>query len=247
MLIHARAVAGMSVEEVSARTRIRAALIRRMEEDDFSAVGGAVYARGHIRGIARILGVDPEPIVAAYDGSVGEPVPMPAFAPAGPFDPLRRRTTRGPGRWRLAMIVSLVVICLLALYPLLHPSGPSAHGAMPAPSAPVAKPKPPAAPALAPTTAPPTGVSVRLTATVAPSWLRVSDQTSRVLYESILAAGASQTLTGAALTVRIGNAGATRLTCNGRDLGTLGADGQVVTVNLALGASGACAVGGQAR
>ena len=49
----ARQRAGLSVAQVSERTRIRETIIRGIEDDDYSACGGDFYARGHIRAIAR--------------------------------------------------------------------------------------------------------------------------------------------------------------------------------------------------
>ena len=66
-LARAREARGMSVEDVSSATRIRAGLIRAIEADDFGPCGGAVYARGHLRAIARVIGIDPEPLVRDYD------------------------------------------------------------------------------------------------------------------------------------------------------------------------------------
>jgi cytoskeleton protein RodZ len=48
VLAEARTARGLSVEDVAASTRIRATLVRAIENDDFSRSGGAVYARGHI-------------------------------------------------------------------------------------------------------------------------------------------------------------------------------------------------------
>ncbi|WP_157488737.1 helix-turn-helix domain-containing protein [Pseudofrankia sp. DC12] len=243
-LTAARVAAGMSVDEVSARTRIRATLIRQMEADDFAAVGGAVYARGHIRGIARALGADPEPIVAAF--AVAQPAGAPPSlrAPTNSFDPLRHGATSGSSRrWGTAMVVAAVVFCVVLVFTLLRP-GPS-HGRPGATSSsrsPVAA--APARPAPAPTTPAPTEVSLRLQAVGAPSWLQVSDDSNKVLYQQILTQGASQTLTAKAMRVRIGNAGAMSLNCNGHDLGSLGGPGQVVTVQLGLGDAGACKVEG---
>jgi cytoskeleton protein RodZ len=66
-LAEARRQAGLSVAQVSQRTRIRAPIIEGIERDDFSVCGGDFYARGHIRAIARVAGVDPEPLVREYD------------------------------------------------------------------------------------------------------------------------------------------------------------------------------------
>ena len=66
-LAEARSQAGLTVTEVSRRTRIREAVIRRIEGDDYSACGGDFYARGNIRSIAKAVGADPEPLIREYD------------------------------------------------------------------------------------------------------------------------------------------------------------------------------------
>ncbi|MBL7628606.1 helix-turn-helix domain-containing protein [Frankia nepalensis] len=245
-LARARAATGMSVDEVSARTRIRATLIRQMEQDDFSMVGGVVYARGHIRGIARALEIDPEPLLAAYD-STHERAPTPSFAPTSSFDPLRHgESRRGGRRWGTAMVVSAAVLCLLALIALVIPGSSGDDGETPAVATPT--PTASAAPAVAAppstATAPPTQVSLRLAAVDAQSWLEVSDDSDQVVLRQILAQGDSRTLTAKSLRVKMGNAGAMDLSCNGQSLGKLGGPGQVVTVQVALTPSGNCAVNG---
>ncbi|WP_232794345.1 helix-turn-helix domain-containing protein [Pseudofrankia saprophytica] len=251
-LARARSATGMSIDEVSARTRIRATLIRQMEQDDFSGVGGSVYARGHIRGIARTLGIDPEPLVAAYDAD-HERIPSPSSpSSASSFDPLRHGEGRRGGRhWGTAMVVSAAVLCLLALVAFLIPGssrhdGPTPTAVTGAPS-PSAAASPGAAPGAAPpSTAPPTEVNLRLEAVSAQSWLEVSDDSNHVVLRQILAKGDTRTLTAKALRVKMGNAGAMDLSCNGHKLGTMGAPGQVVTVLVALGGSGDCTVDGAA-
>ena len=66
-LAQARHEAGLTVAQVSVRTRIRQAIIRKIEEDDYSTCGGDFYARGHIRAIAKAVGTDPEPLIQEYD------------------------------------------------------------------------------------------------------------------------------------------------------------------------------------
>ncbi|MBT2890600.1 RodZ family helix-turn-helix domain-containing protein, partial [Streptomyces sp. McG2] len=58
-LARARTEAGLGVDEVSAATRVRVPIIQAIEQDDFSRCGGDVYARGHIRTLARAVGIDP--------------------------------------------------------------------------------------------------------------------------------------------------------------------------------------------
>jgi transcriptional regulator with XRE-family HTH domain len=74
-LAQARLRAGLSVSDVSQRTRIRETLIRAIESDDYSGCGGDFYARGHIRSIARVVGTDPEPLIREYDAARQPPSP----------------------------------------------------------------------------------------------------------------------------------------------------------------------------
>src|SRR5689334_6524293 len=68
-LAQARRWAGLTVTEVSQRTRIRETLVKDIEHDDYSACGGDFYTRGHIRAIARVVGADPEPLIQEYDAA----------------------------------------------------------------------------------------------------------------------------------------------------------------------------------
>ena len=74
-LAEARTEAGLTVTQVSERTRIREKLIRDIERDDYSACGGDYYARGHIRAIARVVGTDPVPLIEEYDAAHMPPEP----------------------------------------------------------------------------------------------------------------------------------------------------------------------------
>jgi Helix-turn-helix domain len=76
-LAEARTTAGLTIAQVSERTRIRETIIRSIELDDYSACGGDYYARGHIRAIARVVGTDPVPLIEEYDAA-HMPPPEPA-------------------------------------------------------------------------------------------------------------------------------------------------------------------------
>jgi hypothetical protein len=67
ILAEARCQAGLSVADVSQRTRIRQTVIQAIEDDDYAACGGDFYARGHIRSIARAVGADADPLIQEYD------------------------------------------------------------------------------------------------------------------------------------------------------------------------------------
>jgi len=62
----AREAAGMSLEDVADGTKIRPSILAAMEQDDFSHCGGDVYARGQIKSVAQVLGIDPEDALDAF-------------------------------------------------------------------------------------------------------------------------------------------------------------------------------------
>jgi hypothetical protein len=85
-LAEARSEAGLTITQVSERTRIRETIIRDIERDDYSACGGDFYARGHIRAIARVVGTDPVPLIEEYDAAS---VPASEGVAPGPTTPVR--------------------------------------------------------------------------------------------------------------------------------------------------------------
>ena len=66
-LTEARAQAGLTVEELSERTRIRGTVIRSIEQDDYEACGGDLYVRGYVRAIAGAVGIDAQPLIREFD------------------------------------------------------------------------------------------------------------------------------------------------------------------------------------
>jgi hypothetical protein len=68
-LAEARTKAGLSVDEISARTRIRQEVIREIEQDDFGACGGDVFVRGYVRVLADAVGLDAQPLIDEYEQS----------------------------------------------------------------------------------------------------------------------------------------------------------------------------------
>src|SRR5215510_3461190 len=108
-LAQARSQAGLTITQVSQRTRIRETIVRGIEHDDFSACGGDFYARGHIRSIARVVGVDSEPLIHEYDTTHGAPQAIRAADVFEPATPIKLKERRGPN-WSLAMIVVLALL-----------------------------------------------------------------------------------------------------------------------------------------
>jgi cytoskeletal protein RodZ len=71
-LTEARYQAGLSVGELSERTRIRDSVIRSIERDDYEACGGDLYVRGYVRAIAGAVGIDAQPLIQEFDHERGQ-------------------------------------------------------------------------------------------------------------------------------------------------------------------------------
>jgi transcriptional regulator with XRE-family HTH domain len=109
-LAEARGQAGLTVAEVSQRTRIREVIIRGIEGDDYSACGGDFYARGNIRSIAKAVGADPEPLICEYDAVHRAPGVLSAVSLDELVTPARtpgRRRLNGTAVLGLALIAAL--------------------------------------------------------------------------------------------------------------------------------------------
>jgi cytoskeleton protein RodZ len=113
-LLKARARLGLGVEELSERTRIRPRVIAAIEQDDFAACGGDFYARGHLRTLARVLGVEAAPLLAEYDERYAARPQATAVAPAArpAVLPAREPAPRQNPRW--SVLVAAVMAVVLA-------------------------------------------------------------------------------------------------------------------------------------
>ncbi len=129
-----RRQAGMTVTQVSQRTCIRETIIRGIERDDFSGCGGDFYARGHIRSIARAVGVDPDPLIEEYDATLGAPRAISAADVFQPVTPVRLKERRGPN-WTAALALALVLIAGGFAYEHFAHARASATGSGAVPSA----------------------------------------------------------------------------------------------------------------
>jgi cytoskeleton protein RodZ len=65
-LAAARRRKGLSLDELSDRTKIKVAKLQAIERDDMTALYAGVFARGFLRAYAREVGCDPEEIIRRY-------------------------------------------------------------------------------------------------------------------------------------------------------------------------------------
>lgn len=134
-LAAARRHAGLTVAEVSQRTRVREIIIQGIEHDDYAACGGDFYARGHIRAIAGAVGTDPAPLIEEFDERWQSAPELTAAEVFQPSMPLRKRERRRV-RWTGLLAALVLAILGFAIYKFVAGAG-HAHGAAASGSHPV--------------------------------------------------------------------------------------------------------------
>ncbi|MFD0686531.1 helix-turn-helix domain-containing protein [Actinomadura fibrosa] len=223
-----RQQAGLSVTQVSLQTRIRETVIRGMESDDFSACGGNFYARGHIRSVSRVIGIDPEPLVSEFDAAHGgAPQPLSAASAFEPEQPVAFRERRSPN-WSAAMALALALVVIYGIVQVIGHGGGreqrTAQQVAGTPAAPAAPRPSAAAPPKtgAPVAAPRRNVELRVKARRT-TWFSVRGDKGTTLYNGVLRAGQERRWTAKKkISVVIGVGGSVRLTVNGKDIGAPG-------------------------
>jgi cytoskeletal protein RodZ len=219
-LAEGRRQAGLTVAQVSDRTRIRETIIRGIEQDDFSACGGDFYARGHIRSVASVVGVDSAPLIREYDEAHGAPEAIRAAEVFQPSTPIRIKERRSLN-WSVAMILALLVVVGYGVYHFVSAgSGGSSGKAVAAPPVAThsAKPKPTTTHSASPSPTPsnPSDVVIRLTA-VEDCWVFLTNTAGGTIYSGVVPAGSTQSWKETQpVNLRLGNPAGVVLTVNGK-------------------------------
>jgi transcriptional regulator with XRE-family HTH domain len=243
-LARARIARGLSIDDLYRRTNVRPPVITALERDDIGPSGGVVYARGHIRTLGQALGLDPTPLVAAFDASHPTDA-SPVLIPDEDAAEVSLRSSGPPEtgpRWPMFVGVILVVVIVVALVQLLLPdkSNPTHHAAVTTPPAKTKSTAPKRAqPPSLTFPVPASGVTLRIVLSTKASWLAVRDERGVELVQRTQQPS-NQPLdlhANALLNATFGDASAVSASCNGHPLGPLGAPGQVVTVILTRGSA----------
>jgi 5-(carboxyamino)imidazole ribonucleotide mutase len=121
-LAAARRHAGLTVADVSQRTRVREPIIQGIEHDDYASCGGDFYARGHIRAIAEAVGADPAPLIEEFDDRWQSSPELTAAEVFQPSMPLRKRE-RHRMRWLGLLAVLVLAILGFAIYKFASGAG----------------------------------------------------------------------------------------------------------------------------
>jgi cytoskeletal protein RodZ len=98
---------GVTLEEISAATRIATRFLRAIENEQWDQLPGGVFNRGFVRAVARYLGLDEESIVAEYTLAVGDRPSVPVWAGSPPALPPQQP-------WLAWIIATVVILALLA-------------------------------------------------------------------------------------------------------------------------------------
>jgi len=100
-----REMRGVSLEEVSAATRISTRFLEAIESDRWDSLPGGVFNRGFIRSVARYLGLDEDSMVAEYSLETRGRVEV-GVVPDAPM--------AMPRNWKPAILATIVLVAILA-------------------------------------------------------------------------------------------------------------------------------------
>ena len=217
----ARVRFGLSVPDVANRLKFAPRQIEALEADDFSHLPEMTFVRGFVRSYARLLQLDPAPLLAALPGAVSQPAPQPANTLAEVPFPNVYAAHKPNIIWLAA---AFAVALALALFAWLHGGTPSAPKApheetlalpaeAPTPAAPEAeiikapqaaapKVQQAAAPLAKPTTKPVAAGSASKQAAAIrlvfdeESWVEVTDKDGKVLLSQLNPRGSEQGING---------------------------------------------------
>ncbi|HXT89510.1 MAG TPA: RodZ domain-containing protein [Trebonia sp.] len=217
-LAEARRQSGLTITQVSQQTRIRESIVRAIEQGDFSPCGGDFYARGHIRSIAEVVGVDPVPLIREYDEEHGPPGGMRASQIFQPATPIRIREPRNLHLGRILAVALLAVIGFGAYHFVsdrnTHSTATPAATVRPAvtPTVTVTP-----TPAVHPTAAIPKDTAIIQLTAKSDCWIGFNSPTGQSLSQYLVKAGHTATWTEKSpVSMVIGNPPGVSLTVNGK-------------------------------
>ncbi len=234
-----RQAQNMSVSDVAYRLKLTPRQIAAIEHDDFASLG-PLFSRGFVRNYARLLQIDPQPLLDAMQA-----------APASPAEPLAIHdeqialTGSLSRHWlKLSLLALIIVVALpLAVYqwlradntppaalpaahvaaPLIPPAAPKVASAPVTPAVasamPAPQPSPPAAAADTPRGVPAQAVgSGHIQLKFAQdAWVQIADASKRRLTSRLYRAGETAQLSGQPpFSAIIGNAANVAMTYNGK-------------------------------
>lgn len=107
VLASARQAAGLSVADVAAQMRLAPRQVEALEADRYAELPGAVFVRGFVRNYARVLKLDPAPLLNALEPALDQEAPLRMRATSGALPLAARRDHARP-----LLIVFFVIVAV---------------------------------------------------------------------------------------------------------------------------------------
>lgn len=107
-LKRAREAQGISIGDMAARSRLSVQQVRALESERTAELPEPVYVRAFIRGVASVLGLEPDPLVADYTARYGAA----SVGVLPDHDPAKETVVRASGR-RTGLKAAVVAIAAL--------------------------------------------------------------------------------------------------------------------------------------
>jgi cytoskeleton protein RodZ len=148
-LAAAREEMNLSVADVARHLKLSPAQVEALEEGAYERLPGRVFVRGFLRNYAKLLGVDPQPLLRRIEHEM----PQPKVVEEPPQAPEAVMPTGQTSNWPIYIGVTVTIIAALAAYEFGFNSPPSSSSetaststaAAPDPASPEVRPPPTAA------------------------------------------------------------------------------------------------------
>jgi cytoskeletal protein RodZ len=234
-----RESAGLSVEKLSALTSIRMGLISEMESNNFSHCGGDTYARGHLKNIASLLGLEPNHFVEMYNAEH-------SLDNRGLHDLLAENNVGSIPRedkklsWKIPAIASVLILSTIGVVQIVMSNQPSEVKSIAAKESPTPTPTPTpsatATPSTSPTATPSESaavsksgsVSLTLSETRGNSFFNVVADGKSVIKGSLFQGDIKNYTAKSSISIYLSNPAGVDVTHNGKLLEPLGGQNQEV-------------------
>jgi cytoskeleton protein RodZ len=227
---------GLSITEVEEDTRIRQAQIEALEEEDYAKLPSSIFLKGLLRNYTQYLGLDLAEVMKLYEGEDAGSIATPVVAEG--FEPPKGMAITS---WLFidlflaVLIIASGVVVGSLVYNRWRPSFTASSSSTPTRQASLASPVIQFTPTNTPSptstaTQVPSGrlqVDVRI---VARTWLEVTvDQ--EPAFRGLIEAGTNWSwFAEDSIAMHVGNASGVLVTLNGRELGALGGQDEVVDI-----------------
>lgn len=113
-LSRARHSLGLSLKEAESITKIRSKNLQAIEEGHYDVIPETAYLRGYIIAYARLLDLEPEPLLEALDRELGSPVDTPRITPRT-SRPLRHSPSAPSLKKGLVALVAILILAGVVL------------------------------------------------------------------------------------------------------------------------------------